>query len=82
MDTSFWDIVKDTGGSMVAIGTIAGLLSHLISAEYKSMLVFWRWRNVLPGHRFIQLAEKDMRIDSKIFKARIPEYDALSNYYS
>lgn len=76
-DISLWGIVKDTGGSMVAIGAVAGVLSLLIPADYKSMLVFWRWRNTLPGHRFIQLAEKDMRIDAKIFKARIPEYDAL-----
>ena len=46
-------------------------------AEVKSVLVFWRWSNVLPGHRFIQLSEKDRRIDTVLLKARVSEYDLL-----
>ncbi|MBY8100753.1 hypothetical protein KW475_20260 [Vibrio fluvialis] len=76
-DISLLDILKDTGGAMLAIGAVSGWLSHLIPAELKSVLVFWRWRNVLPGHRFIQLSEKDRRIDNVILKARVPEYEAL-----
>ncbi|HCM1365027.1 TPA: hypothetical protein N2903_004343, partial [Vibrio parahaemolyticus] len=62
-DASLLDILKDTGGTMLAISVLAGWLSHLIPADIKNALVFLRWRNVLPGHRFIQLAEKDTRID-------------------
>lgn len=76
-DISLLDILKDAGGAMLAIGAVSGWLSHLIPAELKSVLVFWRWRNVLPGHRFIQLSEKDRRIDNVILKARVPEYEAL-----
>ncbi len=76
-DLTFIDIIKDTGGAMLVIGVIAGWLSHLLPAELKSVLVFWRWRNVLPGHRFIQLSEKDRRIDNVTLKVRVPEYEAL-----
>lgn len=75
---SFLEILEDTGGAMLAIGAVSGWLSHLIPAELKSMLVFWRWQNVLPGHRFIQLSEKDRRIDTAILKARVPEYEMLT----
>ncbi|HDM8237084.1 hypothetical protein ACXZ7L_08930 [Vibrio campbellii] len=74
---SLLDILKDTGGVMLAVGVLSGWLSHLIPAELKSIFVFWRWRNVLPGHRFIQLAEKDRRIDIALLKARVPEYESL-----
>ncbi|MEZ8195976.1 hypothetical protein [Vibrio cortegadensis] len=76
-DISYADILKDTGGAMLVIGAISGWLSHLMPAELKSILVFWRWNNVLPGHRFIQLSEKDRRIDTVILKARVSEFDLL-----
>ncbi|MGF1711484.1 hypothetical protein L4C37_13040 [Vibrio kagoshimensis] len=76
-DISYVNILKDTGGAMLAIGAISGWLSHLIPAEVKSVLVFWRWSNVLPGHRFIQLSEKDRRIDTVLLKACVSEYDLL-----
>lgn len=76
-DISYADILKDTGGAMLVIGAISGWLSHLMPAELKSILVFWRWNNVLPGHRFIHLSEKDRRIDTVILKARVSEFDLL-----
>ncbi|CAI2346847.1 conserved membrane hypothetical protein [Vibrio parahaemolyticus] len=76
-DLSFLDILKDTGGAMLAIGAVSGWLSYLFPADLKSVLVFWRWQNVLPGHRFIQLSEKDGRIDNVTLKARVSEYEAL-----
>lgn len=76
-DISYVDILNDTSGAMLAIGAVSGWLSHLMPAELKSVLVFWRWSNVLPGHRFIQLSEKDRRIDTVLLKARIPEFDLL-----
>ncbi|MFL7035021.1 hypothetical protein BCS71_17330 [Vibrio lentus] len=76
-DISYVNILKDTGGAMLAIGAISGWLSHLMPAGVKSVLVFWRWSNVLPGHRFIQLSEKDRRIDTVLLKARVSEYDLL-----
>lgn len=52
-------------GLLGLFGTVCILLSHLIPAEWKHMLIFFRLQDVLPGHRFIQLSEKDPRIDSE-----------------
>lgn len=76
-DISYVDILKDTSGAMLAIGAVSGWLSHLMSPELKSVLVFWRWNNVLPGHRFIQLSERDRRIDTALLKARVSEFELL-----
>ncbi|WP_241835578.1 hypothetical protein [Salinivibrio kushneri] len=67
-DISYVDILRDTSGSMLAIGAVSGWLSHLIPADLKSVLVFWRWHDVLPGHRFIPLAEcqRQFKIDPLI----------------
>ncbi|WMN89093.1 hypothetical protein NI382_21535 [Vibrio parahaemolyticus] len=78
-DITLLDILKDTGGAMLAIGAVSGWLSHLIPAELKSVLVFWRWRNVLPGHRFIQLSERDTRIDIDQLKLRVVDYESLKS---
>lgn len=64
---------------MLAISVLAGWLSHLMPADLKNALVFIRWRNVLPGHRFIQLAEKDTRIDIDLFKERVTDYESLKS---
>lgn len=78
-DASLLDALEDTGGTMLAISVLAGWLSHLMSADLKNALVFLRWRNVLPGHRFIQLAEKDTRIDICLFKTRVTDYELLKS---
>lgn len=76
-DISYVDILKDTSGAMLAIGAVSGWLSHLMPPDLKSVLVFWRWNNVLPGHRFIQLSERDRRIDTALLKARVSEFELL-----
>ncbi|WP_232055401.1 hypothetical protein [Vibrio rotiferianus] len=76
-DISYIDILKDTGGAMLGIGVVSGWLSHVMPAELKSALVFLRWNNVLPGHRFIKLSEKDRRIDTAFLKTRISEFELL-----
>ena len=42
---------------------VAALFSSLLPASAKHQLVFLRRKNALPGHRFLQLAEHDQRID-------------------
>ena len=76
-DISYVDILKDTSGAMLAIGAVSGWLSHLMPPDLKSVLVFWRWNNVLPGHRFIQLSERDRRIDTALLKAQVSEFELL-----
>lgn len=42
---------------------LAGLFSSLLPSSVKHQLVYFRLINVLPGHRFMQLAAYDPRID-------------------
>lgn len=48
----------------IPINTFAG-------ADLKAMLVFWRMKWALPGHRFVHLAEGDARIDLSQLKRRL-----------
>jgi hypothetical protein len=61
-----WSSIEVFSPDTVVIGLIilaAGLLSSLLPASVKHQLVFLRLKNALPGHRFLQLAEHDQRID-------------------
>jgi hypothetical protein len=51
------------------------LLTSLLSSEIKAVLVFWRVRNVLPGHRAFSLyAVKDPRVDVERLRAAVGEF--------
>ena len=60
-------------GLVVAMMPILVLvLSGLISAELKAILVFWRVKNALPGHRvFTKLAPCDARIDMNDLRRKL-----------
>ncbi|MCG7995587.1 MAG: hypothetical protein JAZ06_09240 [Candidatus Thiodiazotropha taylori] len=60
-----------TASALAVAGVISVWLTYLIPADLKHRLVFLRIKNVLPGHRFIQLAEKDARIDSEQLNTEI-----------
>ncbi len=48
-----------------------GFLGHLAKAR----IVFWRWRNPLPGCRvFSKLMSADPRVDAKILKAKYGQF--------
>ena len=51
------------------------LLTSLLSADVKAILVYWRVRDVLPGHRaFSVYALKDSRIDIERLRAVVEEF--------
>lgn len=55
------------------------LLTSILSAELKAALVFWRVRDVLPGHRaFSVYAEKDPRVDITRLRATVGNFPALA----
>lgn len=63
-------------GSKVAGAALAPvivlLLTSLLPPEAKAALVFWRIRNVLPGHRaFSVYARKDSRVDIERLRAAV-----------
>src|ERR1700720_3355019 len=56
--------IMTRGVAAAAAPVIVLLLSSLLSADAKAMLVFWRFRNVLLGHRaFSVYAHRDSRIN-------------------
>ena len=69
--------LQESGGAMLTIGALAGWLSYLLPADLKNALVFLRWKNALPGHRFLQLAESDTRIDAKALREKVANYKSL-----
>lgn len=77
LDLSQLSSLKETSISMGIVGVLAGFLSSLIPVSLKNNLVFLRWHHALPGHRFIQLAEKDSRIDRVALKAAVTDYEYL-----
>ncbi|MCZ2722391.1 hypothetical protein O1D97_12340 [Marinomonas sp. 15G1-11] len=77
LDLSQLSSLKETGILMGVIGVLAGFLSSLLPTGLKNTLVFLRWRHALPGHRFIQLAEKDSRIDNAALKTAVADYEFL-----
>jgi hypothetical protein len=61
----FWQRVTTKDGIIAAsIPPLAIVLSGVLSDAGKARLVFWRWRNPLPGCRaFTELLSTDPRID-------------------
>lgn len=61
-----WSLLEQfsTDTAVVAVNMLmVALLSNLLPASLKHQLVYMRRRNALPGHRFMQLAAHDQRID-------------------
>lgn len=54
---------------------IAVFLNDLLPSNTKASIVFWRFKDALPGHRaFSEHAEADPRIDMAALKKRIGEF--------
>jgi hypothetical protein len=69
--------VRIAGASIAPVLVL--LLTSILPAELKQALVFWRMRDVLPGHRaFSVYALKDPRIDVARLRAAIGEFPALA----
>ena len=64
--------IRLAGAAIVPL--IAMLLSALVPTKVKEVLVFWRVRDVLPGHRaFSKYAPGDSRIDLDRLRAKVGE---------
>lgn len=49
------------------LGLVAVILTEFLSSNIKAILVFWRIKNTLPGHRsFSKYAKKDPRINENV----------------
>lgn len=72
----FWQRVTTKDGIIAAcIPILAIVLSGVLSDAGKARLVFWRWRNPLPGCRvFTDLIGTDPRIDVSVLKNKHGEF--------
>jgi len=69
-----WSSIEEFSPDTVVVSLIvlvAALFSSLLPASVKHQFVFLRRKNALPGHRFLQLAEHDQRIDLLRLKQQI-----------
>jgi hypothetical protein len=72
----FWERVTTKDGIIAAcIPILAIILSGVLSDAGKARLVFWRWRNPLPGCRiFTDLIGTDPRIDVPALRKKQGEF--------
>ena len=56
-----------------AITVFGGLLSNILPNNIKHMLVYWRFKNVLSGHRCRKLCVKDPRLNLNDLKKKWPK---------
>jgi hypothetical protein len=60
-----------------AAPVIVLLLTSLLPSDLKAVLVFWRWRDVLPSHRAFTLhATRDSRIDLTALRKNVGKLPA------
>ena len=57
---------------VAAITAFGGVLSNFLPNDLKHPVVYWRFRNVLSGHRCRSICEKDPRLLSGELKRRWP----------
>jgi hypothetical protein len=69
----FWKRITTRGGFFAAcVPLISIVLTGFISELNKGRLVFWRWRNPLPGCRaFTHLMKTDPRVDVPALKKKL-----------
>lgn len=58
---------------MAAITSFGAVLSNFLPNSLKHILVFFRFRNVLPGHRCKMICEKDPRLSMEYLENKWPE---------
>lgn len=58
---------------MAAITSFGCVLSNFLPNSLKHILIFFRFRNVLPGHRCKMICEKDPRLSIEHLENRWPE---------
>lgn len=46
-----WTLLGKHGFVLSAVPLVAVLLGSFIPSDWKAKLVYWRWKDVLPGHR-------------------------------
>ena len=58
---------------VAAITAFSGVLSNLLPNDFKHSVVYWRFRNVLSGHRCRGICKRDPRLLSDDLERRWPK---------
>src|SRR6185437_7031186 len=75
LDHSWQRVASKNGLIAVVIPVLAIVLAGVLGDAGKARLVFWRWRNALPGCRaFTKLLATDPRIDVPALRKRLGEF--------
>lgn len=71
-----FEFSQQFGEQMLIVGvftTFVGVLSNALPNTAKHTLVYWRFRNVLSGHRCRKICTKDSRMQLNTLQERWPE---------
>ena len=71
--SAFTSELKEQLGSAVAISAFGAALSHFLPNKIKDFLLFFRFRDTLPGHRCRHLCAGDPRLSGQSLRERWPE---------
>ena len=75
LDHSWQRVASKNGLIAIVIPVLAIVLAGVFGDTGKARLVFWRWRNALPGCRaFTRLLATDPRIDVPALRKRLGEF--------
>ncbi|MCP8687160.1 hypothetical protein [Marinobacterium sedimentorum] len=71
-------VIAELGG-LAAITALSVLLTYLLPANMKHCLIYLRFSNALPAHRFCRLMAFDPRVDQLRLKALLPDLPTLAD---
>lgn len=77
---TFENINVKNGCFITLVPLLVFIMSHLLNANQKAILVFWKINNPLPGSRaFTEIGPKDPRVDMNLLISNIKEipYDPI-----
>lgn len=69
----------ETASTILVINIVLVWISYLLPADIKNGLVFCRYKNALPGHRFISLMKADPRINVHQIQAKYDLNDLVND---
>jgi len=68
-----WSEAAITGTCSVLFSAILVMLTHILPHSIKHKLLFFRWKDELPGCRCHELAQRDLRINDESAQVAWPE---------
>ena len=70
---AFTELLEKQAYITAVISIFGAVLSNILPNSVKHILVFFRFRNVLPGHRCKAICDKDTRLSMEYLKYKWPD---------